>query len=63
MDTNTTYNTTVADADKEILWKKKRRKRPLVTTDDLDLSNERRNLKKKKRYETDRAKNTEKQTR
>ena len=58
MDINTmitTYNTEVTDAASEILGKEPRRKKPWVTTDVLDLCDERRNLKKK-RYEAERAK-------
>ena len=46
----TTYNTAVTDAASEILGKERRRKKPRVTKDVLDLFDERRNLKKK-RYE------------
>ena len=45
--TMTTYNKTVTDAASEILGKGRRRKRPCVTRDVLDLCDERRNLKKK----------------
>ena len=51
----TTYNTAIPDAASEILKKKRRRKRPWVTKDTLDLCGERRFLKKK-RYEAERAK-------
>ena len=53
MDINTmitTYNTVVTGAASEILGKERRRKKPWVTKDGLDLCDERRNLKKK-RYE------------
>ena len=46
----TTYNTAVTDAASEILGKERRRKKPWVTKDVLDLFGERRDLKKK-RYE------------
>ena len=51
----TTYNTAVTDAASEILGKKRRRKKPRVTKDVLNLCNKRRDLKKK-RYEAERAK-------
>ena len=51
----TTYNTAVTDAASEILGKERRRKKPWVTKDVLDLCDERRDLKKK-RYEAERAK-------
>ena len=51
----TTYNTAVTDAASEILGKERRRKKPWVTKDVLDLCNERRDLKKK-RYEAEGAK-------
>ena len=51
----TTYNTAVTDAACEILGKERRRKKPLVTKDVLDLCDERRDLKKK-RYEAEGAK-------
>ena len=51
----TTYNTAVTDAASEILWKERRRKKPWVTKDVLDLCDERRDLKKK-RYEAEGAK-------
>ena len=57
MDINTmitTYNTAVTDAASEILGKERRRKKPWVTRDVLDLSDERRKLKKKK-HEAERA--------
>ena len=44
----TTYNTTVTDAANEILRKERRRKRPWVAKDVLDLCDERRDLKKKR---------------
>ena len=50
----TTYNTAVTDAASEILGKERRRKKPWVTKDALDLCDERRNLKK--RYEAEGAK-------
>ena len=51
----TTYNTAVTDAAIEILGKERRRKKPWVTKDVLDLCDERRDLKKK-RYEAEGAK-------
>ena len=51
----TTYNTTVTDAASEILGKERRRKKPWVTKDVLDLCDERRDLKKK-RYQAEGAK-------
>ena len=51
----TTYNTAVTDAVSEILGKERRRKKPWVTIDVLDLCDERRDLKKK-RYEAEGAK-------
>ena len=51
----TTYNTAVTDAACEILGKERRRKKPWVTKDVLDLCDERRDLKKK-RYEAEGAK-------
>ena len=50
----TTYNTAVTDAASEILGKERRRKKPWVTKDVLDLC-ERRDLKKKQ-YEAEGAK-------
>ena len=50
----TTYNTAVTDAVCEILGKERRRKKPLVTKDVLNLCDERRDLKKK-RYEAEGA--------
>ena len=50
-----TYNTAVTDAASEILRKERRRKKPWVTKDVLDLCDEFRNLKKK-RYEAEGAK-------
>ena len=44
----TTYNTAVTDAASEVLWKERRRKKPWVTKDVLDLCDERRDLKKKR---------------
>ena len=56
MDTMITiYNTAVTDAASEILGKERRRKKPWVTKDVLDLCDERRDLKKK-RYEAEGAK-------
>ena len=46
----TTDNTAVTDAASEVLGKERRRKKPWVTKDVLDLCYERRELKKK-RYE------------
>ena len=57
----TTYNTAVTDAASEILGKERRRKKPWVTKDVLDLCDEGRDLKKK-RYEQKEQKNTRKQT-
>ena len=51
----TTYNTAVTDAASEILGKERRRKKPWVTKDDLDLCGKRRDLEKK-RYEAEGAK-------
>ena len=51
----TTYNTAVTDAASEILGKERRRKKPRVTKDVLDLCDGRRDLKKK-RYEAGGAK-------
>ena len=51
----TTYNTAVTDAACEILGKERRRKKPWVTKDVIDLCDERRDLKKK-RYEAEGAK-------
>ena len=50
----TTYNTAVTDAASEILGKERRRKKPCVTRDVLDLCDGRRNLEKK-RYEAEGA--------
>ena len=44
----TTYNPAVTDAASEILGKKRRRIKPWVTKDVLDLCDERRHLKKKR---------------
>ena len=56
MDTmNAIYNTAMTDSASEILGKERRRKKPWVTKDVLDLCNERRDLKKK-RYEAEGAK-------
>ena len=49
-----TYNAAVTDATSEILGKERRRKKPWVTKDVLDLCDERRDLKKK-RYEAEGA--------
>ena len=46
------YNTAVTDAASEILGKERRRKKPWVTKDVLDLCDERRYLKKKQ-YEAE----------
>ena len=51
----TTYNTAMTGAATEILGKERRRKKPWVTKDVLDLRDERRGLKKK-RYEAEGAK-------
>ena len=51
----TTYKTAVTDAASEILGKERRRKKPWVIKDVLDLCDARRDLKKK-RYETEGAK-------
>ena len=51
----TTYNTEVTDAASEILGKERRRKKPWVTKNFLDLCDERRDLKTK-RYEAEGAK-------
>ena len=51
----TTYNIAVTDAASEILGKERRRKKPWITKDVLDLCDERRALKKK-RYEAEGAK-------
>ena len=51
----TTYNTAVTDTASQILGKERRRRKPWVTKDVLDLCDERRDLKKK-RYETEGAK-------
>ena len=51
MDINTmitTNNTAVTDAASEILGKERRRKKPWVTRDVLDLCDQRKNLKKKR---------------
>ena len=60
MITNTTYNTAVTDAVSEILGKERPRKKPWVTKDDLDLYDERRDMKKK-RYEAEGTKEYSKQ--
>ena len=51
----------MTDATSEIIGKERRKKKPWVTKDVLDLCDERRDLKKK-RYEAEGAKNTGKQT-
>ena len=51
----TTYKTAVTDAASEIRRKERRRKKPWVTKDVLNLSDERRDSKKK-RYEVEGAK-------
>ena len=51
----TTYNTALTDAASEIPGKERRREKPWVTKDVLDLCDKRRDLKKKQ-YETERAK-------
>ncbi|MEW8615743.1 MAG: hypothetical protein AB2610_21510, partial [Candidatus Thiodiazotropha sp.] len=51
----TTYNTAVIGAASEILGKERRKKKPWVTRDVLELCDQRRNLKKK-RYEAEGAK-------
>ena len=51
----TTYSAAVTDAASEILGKERRRKKPWVTKDVLDLCDERRDLKKK-RYKAEGAK-------
>ena len=51
----TIYNTAVTDVASEILGKERRRKKPWVTIDVLDLFDERRDLKKR-RYEAEGAK-------
>ena len=48
----TTYNTAVTDAESEVLGEERRRKKPRVTKDVLDLFDEWRDLKKK-RYEAE----------
>ena len=50
-----TYNTAVTDVSSEILGKERRRKKPWITKDVLDLCDERRYLKKQ-RYEAEGAK-------
>ena len=42
----TTYNTAVTDAVSEILGKERRRKKPWITKDVLDLCDERRDLRR-----------------
>ena len=57
MDINTMitiFNAAVTDAASEILGRERRRKKPWITKDVLDLFDERRDLKKK-RYETEGA--------
>ena len=51
----TAYNTAVTDIASEIHGKERRRKKPWVTRDVLDICDERRDLKKK-RYEAEGAK-------
>ena len=51
----TTYNTAVTDAASEILEKERRRKKPWVIKDVLDLCDDRRDFKKKW-YEAEGAK-------
>ena len=51
----TTYNTAVTNAASEILGMERRRKKPWVTKDVLDICDERRDFKKK-RYEAEGAK-------
>ena len=56
MDTmTTTYNTAVTDAASEILGKERRKKKPWINKDVLDICDERGDLKKK-RYKTEGAK-------
>ena len=65
MDINTmitTYNTAVTDATSEILGKKRRRKKPWVTRNVLDLYNEKRDLRKRSGMKQKGQKNTGKQT-
>ena len=57
----TTYNTAVTDAASEILGKERRRKKPWVTKDVLDLCDERRDLKRSGMKQKE-QKNTGKQT-
>ena len=54
----TTYNTAVTDATIEILGKECRRKKPWVNKDVLDLCDERRDLKKKRKEQTNTGKQT-----
>ena len=56
-----TYNTAVTDAASEILGKERRRKKPWVTKDVLDLCDERRDLKRSDMKQKE-QKNTGKQT-
>ena len=58
----TTYNTAVTDAASEILGKERRRKKPWVTKDVLDLSDERRDLNLRSGMKQKEQKNTGKQT-
>ena len=44
----TTYNTAVTDAAREILGKERRKKKPRITKDVLDLCDKRKDLKKKR---------------
>ena len=65
MDFNTwiiTYSAAVTDAPVRYLRRNNAGKKPWVTRDTLDLCDGRRNLKKK-RYEAEGEKNTEKETR
>ena len=52
----TTYDKALLDSASEILEKERHRKTPGITKDVLDLCDERRNLKKKKRYKAEGAK-------
>ena len=57
----TTYNTAVTDAASEILGKERRRKKPWVTKDVLDLCDENRDLRRSGTKQKE-QKNTGKQT-
>ena len=57
----TIYNTAVPGVASEIFGKERRRKKPWVIKDVLDLCDEKRDLKKK-RFKPEGAKNTGKQT-